>query len=136
MADASVIEEILDPRHIPAWYAVEPFEFERSLDRRWVHHWTKENWTMTFYCVGIYLFLVAGLRRWIQHNERYELKGLLVVWNLGLAIFSIFASVRLIPEFVRMLSDSDGFHKSVCDLRYASLLKPSLYVTMSFQFVK
>ena len=99
------------------WYAQIPFNFEASFDRRSNHLWLKNNWTLTFYLVAVYLFTLSVLERWMRDRKPFELKAPLVLWNLGLAIFSVAATVRALPEFVRILSDQDGYHKSICDGR-------------------
>ena len=116
MAANNVIQE-LELNSVLPWFAETPFGFEKRLDRRQFYRWLNENWSLSLYFVGIYLLVIAGLSRWMRQKKRYEVKGLLVFWNLGLALFSIFASVRLIPEFVRILSDQGGCHKSICDIR-------------------
>ena len=98
-------------------FAEVPFKFELDFDRASRHLWLKKNWTVTFYYSAIYLLVLAGLTKWMRHRPRLELKGLLVLWNAGLAIFSIAASIRVVPEFLRILSDEDGTHKSICDGR-------------------
>ena len=99
------------------WYVQIPFEFEANFDRRTNHVWLKNNWTLSFYLVAAYLLTLSGLVRWMRERKRFELKAPLVLWNLGLALFSLAATVRTMPEFVRILSHEEGYHKSICDGR-------------------
>lgn len=44
---------------------------------------------------------------------RYELRGLLVIWNTMLAMFSIMGAFRTAPELIHVLRHHGLFH-SVC----------------------
>lgn len=48
--------------------------------------------------------------------DRFELRGLLVLWNSALAIFSIVGASRTAPELIHVLRHYGLFH-SVCDPR-------------------
>ena len=100
------------------WYALIPFKFEASFDRQAAHLWMKTYWTTSFYYIAIYLITLVVLSKWMQNRKRFELKGLLVLWNLGLAVFSVFGTLRLAPELVRIVSVENGYHDSICDTRY------------------
>ena len=104
------------------WYALVPFTFEANFDRQAAHLWMKNNWTTSFYYIAVYLTSLVALTRWMQNRKRFELKGLLVLWNLGLAVFSVFGTLRLVPELFRILRQENGFHDSICDARYAGFL--------------
>ena len=82
--------------------------------------WVKimhENWSISFYFCAVYLVLVYGLRAWMKNRERFELRGLLVVWNLALAIFSIVGAMRSYPDLADTLQQV-GFRSSVCICGY------------------
>ena len=99
------------------WYATVPYEFEAAIDRRWRHLWLKRNWTLSFYLVAGYLLVIYGLVKWMRHRKPFELKGPLFLWNICLSIFSTVATVRVGLEFLRILTDEDGYHQSICDGR-------------------
>lgn len=48
---------------------------------------------------------------------RFELRGLLAIWNTGLAMFSIMGAFRTAPELLHVLTHHGLFH-SVCVPRY------------------
>ena len=62
----------------------------------------------------VYYVVCFGLKHYMKDRERYNLKTLLIVWNLGLALFSIAGIVRILPEFTYTLR-VHGFDYSVCD---------------------
>ena len=97
-------------------FAEVPFKFEVDFDRGGRHLWLKKNWTVTFSYSVVYLLILAVLTQWMRYRPRFELKGPLVIWNAGLALFSIAAAVRVVPEFLRILNQ-EGCHKTICDGR-------------------
>lgn len=74
-------------------------------------------------CSLYLLFTVLG-KRWMSTRRPYNLRGLLAIWNLGLAVFSTMGFLTVAPELVRHafrdLSDS------ICHTRI------QLYPMMSF----
>ena len=62
-----------------------------------------------------YLTMIMFLQQWMRFRPRYEVRSLLVVWNVALAAFSLVGVVRTLPEFARALQT--GIYFSVCDPR-------------------
>jgi elongation of very long chain fatty acids protein 6 len=54
----------------------------------------------------------------MRSRPRYELRVLLILWNVCLAVFSIVGAIRSFPEFYNALSER-GVVYSVCDGSYA-----------------
>lgn len=54
------------------------------------------------------------------HLRRFELRGLLVLWNSALALFSIMGAMRTAPELIHVLLKFGLFH-SVCNQRLVLL---------------
>ena len=90
------------------------FEFEGKFDHVHSKAWMEENWTVSFYYIGIYMLVIFAGQHWMQGRPRFELRGLLAFWNLLLAAFSILGSYRTIPEMYYILNRKNGFHHSVC----------------------
>uniref|UniRef100_A0A6M2DYA4 Elongation of very long chain fatty acids protein n=1 Tax=Xenopsylla cheopis TaxID=163159 RepID=A0A6M2DYA4_XENCH len=72
-----------------------------------------KNWTWGFYYCGIYMLVIFGGQHYMQSRPRFELRGLLTVWNAGLAMFSIAGACRTAPELLHVLTHYGLFH-SVC----------------------
>lgn len=53
--------------------------------------------------------------------RRFELRGLLVLWNSALALFSIMGAMRTAPELIHVLLKFGLFH-SVCNQRLVFIL--------------
>lgn len=95
---------------------ISPFWFEKC-DLKSRIEWCIKYWTICLWSTAIYLFLIFAGQIWMKDREPYKLRGLLTIWNLGLATFSTAAFIRTIPELIWILSQENGFHRSVC-VRY------------------
>lgn len=98
-------------------FASVPYGFESYLDLYKIHDWMQKNWTISFLFVVGYLLSLIALRGWMKEKGRFEMKRILVYWNLGLALFSAIGTARIAPEFFNILKQEDGYHKSVCDAK-------------------
>jgi hypothetical protein len=90
------------------------FEFEGKFEYVRTHKWMEENWTSSFYYIGVYMLFIFAGQHWMQNRPRFELKGILALWNFLLAAFSIMGSYRTVPETFFILNRKNGFHHSVC----------------------
>ena len=77
-----------------------------------------------------YLAMIVFMQWYMRSRPRYEVRSLLVVWNVALASFSIIGAARTLPEFV--LSLQHGIYYSVCDPRLVVL---ELAVPNTFKFI-
>lgn len=85
-------------------------DFQYGLANR---QWIVANWTHSFYyCVG-YVVLVFGIQRLMRDRTGFQLKKLLIAWNIVLATFSLVGFVRTVPELFTALTKY-GLHHSVC----------------------
>ncbi|KAF2903817.1 hypothetical protein ILUMI_02369 [Ignelater luminosus] len=89
------------------------FNFESDFVHQETLTWMSKNWTLGFYYCGIYMILVFGGQYVMQNRPRFELRGLLSLWNTALAIFSIMGAIRTVPEFLHILTHH-GLYHSVC----------------------
>ena len=98
-------------------FAEEPLAFEKAISGPAFGVWLQSNWSTSLYFIALYLLLLGSLWKWMEKRQRFEIQGLLALWNVSLAVFSALGAIRLIPELFRILGEEDGFHKSICDLR-------------------
>ena len=97
-------------------FASIPFEFEAKFDGYNTYKWFVRNWTwISLLAIATYLTALVVLTRWMRQRKRFEMKGLLFCWNMGLAIFSICCTWRTLPELMRILALENEYHKSICD---------------------
>lgn len=89
------------------------FDFEKNHEYESTRQWMTANWTKGFYYCTIYVILVFGIRRLMRNHVGLRLKGLLILWNVILATFSLVGLSRTAPELIRVLNKY-GLHHSVC----------------------
>jgi len=89
------------------------FKFEEDFDTYEQRQWMKENWTSAFYYIGVYMLFIYGGQLYMQSRPRFELRAPLFLWNVFLAVFSIWGTYRSLPELLYVLGNY-GFHYSVC----------------------
>lgn len=111
------------------------FDFEQRFNYMDKREWMIKNWKQCFYYVGIYMVLVFGGRLYMQSRSRFELRRLLFVWNLFLALFSIVGTLRTVPELTYVLREF-GFHHSVCNPSFVEHTKVSGFWTWMFTLSK
>ena len=75
--------------------------------------WVHNNWTLTIPISVLYVLLVYGGRKWMESKPAYDLHRTLFLWNVGLAIFSIFGALSVVPNLVHHIY-KNGFKQSVC----------------------
>nr|QKG32709.1 elovl6 [Gecarcoidea lalandii] len=89
------------------------FKFEEDFDTLEKRRWMKENWIISFYYIGAYMIVIYCGQLYMQTRPRFELRIPLFVWNVFLALFSIWGAYRSAPELLYVLNQF-GFRYSVC----------------------
>jgi len=92
---------------------LEPFEFE-NLNLSYCRRWMGQNWTLSVYASAIYILLIFTGRHWMKSRSPFSLRRRLFLWNLILALFSIFGFLRTFPEINYVLKTT-GFYRTVCE---------------------
>jgi len=90
------------------------FGFEKNFDYWAAFFWFANNWTICYYFIGIYLVTIFAGQQLMKSRPAFQLRGSLFLWNLFLALFSIVATIRMIPESLYMVNEY-GFHGTVCE---------------------
>ena len=80
-----------------------------------------KSWSSTFEgrWLGVpiaicYVFVIFGIKWAMEKKERWELKKALILWNFGLAVFSWWGSLRMVPYWWDLVS-SKGVDFTLCD---------------------
>ncbi|XP_015519907.1 very long chain fatty acid elongase 6 [Neodiprion pinetum] len=89
------------------------FNFEEEFIHQDTRVWMMNNWTNCFYYCGIYMILIFGGQHFMASRPKYELRGVLSLWNTLLASFSIIGFTRTAPELIHVLRNY-GLYHSVC----------------------
>lgn len=89
------------------------FNFEETFRHHETKVWMMKNWTNSFYYCGLYMILIFGGQHYMASRPRFELRGILCLWNTLLATFSIIGFTRTAPELIHVLRHH-GLHHSIC----------------------
>lgn len=111
------------------------FNFESDFIHYETRRWMTENWTNGFYYVGAYMVLIFGGQYLMQNRPRFELRGVLTLWNTALAVFSIMGACRTVPEILHTLTHQ-GLYHSVCVPSFITQDKVSGFWTWMFVLSK
>lgn len=105
---------VLTPGHVAANLNRGGLLFFENFEFRDKKEWMSGNWTMSIWIIVFYLSAIF-LGQWVMKGRKpFQLRGALTSWNITLALFSIAATVRTLPELIRILVQPRGFHHSVC----------------------
>ena len=66
-------------------------------------HRNLSRWYYSFYLSIIYLLAIILIKKWMQNRQPFQMKPILIIWNISLAIFSIIGTFRCLPEFIHVL---------------------------------
>lgn len=78
----------------------------------WVQ-WFDKNWGLVFYMVGAYMAVIFGLQAWMENRRAFDLRKQLFVWNVILAVFSLYGGLRSVHELVYVYSNF-GLYSTYC----------------------
>jgi elongation of very long chain fatty acids protein 6 len=81
-------------------------------------NWQEKHWHYVLYMSVAYIATIFGLKYIMKNRKPFELRILLIIWNLGLAVFSILGAARCVPEFIYIISQK-GIDYSVCTETYS-----------------
>lgn len=77
--------------------------------------WLRDHWSISIYVSLAYVIIIFGLKQFMKtRNTSYELRKALTLWNLMLALFSIFGTIYCLPFSIKVLI-TKGLHASVCE---------------------
>lgn len=89
------------------------FPFEVKWDQQRFQNYMLERWTDSFIFAIVYVVLVFGLQQYMKKRSKFELRSVLRIWNLILAVFSIAGAIRTVPGLVSAISNH-SLQYSVC----------------------
>jgi elongation of very long chain fatty acids protein 6 len=94
------------------------FDFElKFFDKTYAHNiyaWMNKWWWLSIVYSIIYVILIYYGRFLMESRERFEIRTPLILWNSGLAIFSMLGMVRCFPEMIFSLN-KEGLQYTICD---------------------
>ena len=91
------------------------FESKEYVDS--LRMWMIENWSKSILYAFIYIFTIFAGKAYMTNKQKYELRGILTVWNILLALFSSIGALRTIPDLTFSIKNH-GIDYSICDNSY------------------
>ncbi|XP_023237907.1 putative fatty acid elongation protein 3 [Centruroides sculpturatus] len=110
------------------------FGFERNFDVRAGKQWFKYKWHHCIYYIFAYLILIYGGQKYMKNRPPFNMKPLLIIWNLVLCTFHTLAAIRILPEFIYALYYF-GFTYSICRSTHVEL-KTTTFWNLMFLWCK
>ena len=94
-------------------------KFEHNFRHSHPHRlvWLREHWHYSLFISIVYILVIHVLKNLMNSRKPFSLRHVLIVWNTGLALFSITAAIRCLPEFMDNLL-TKGFTQSFCNSSY------------------
>ncbi|KAK9304977.1 hypothetical protein QLX08_003833 [Tetragonisca angustula] len=89
------------------------FNFEKGVAYQDILATITRHYPKCFYCSAMYIALTFAGKRYMSNRLRFELRGMLILWNAFLALFSIFGFIRMGSEMSHVLRHY-GFYHSIC----------------------
>ncbi|XP_078603624.1 very long chain fatty acid elongase 6-like [Branchiostoma floridae x Branchiostoma japonicum] len=114
MSSPIAVEKMAVPEAEDLRSLVEPFGFEERFDSAGFHRWFRARWWWSAVFSAAYVLLVFGGRSLMRHREPFRLRLPLVLWNTGLAVFSILGALRTNVTLTHIILQK-GFLFSVCE---------------------
>jgi len=90
------------------------FNLFSDFDRYEKRNWMEKNWTVSLYGVVAYVLFIYLGQEYMRNRKPMDLRRVMAVWNVVLAAFSICGTFSVVPEFLSMFAQANGFHDSVC----------------------
>lgn len=75
--------------------------------------WVKQNWTITFYFMIVYLAVIFSIKHLMRNRKQFELKLPLTLWNAALTVFSMLGTYHTLPDLTKTVVN-ESFYSSAC----------------------
>ena len=85
----------LYPDLLPLYH---PYELSDFPDSIWPYYtFAKNHPYLPYVTVTLYVFTIFYLQKLMEKRKAFDLRGPLIVWNLGLSVFSLIGFMRTAP---------------------------------------
>ena len=86
---------------------------QSKFDRESSQSWLEDHWYYSIIASFFYVVLVWTGRKWMSTRPPFDLRKPLILWNLGLAVFSMLGFVSIVPNLVYTVI-KHGMDHAVC----------------------
>lgn len=92
------------------------------------------NYRLPLLLSVLYYMTIFYIQQWMHNRKAFQLRSILSGWNVLLALFSLYGTVRVVPELLFMINKF-GLFGSVCDNRYIDVsFLPNHYSSIPLSF--
>ena len=98
-----------------------PYSWE-EINLKTTNELMDNKWWYSIPICAIYIGVIHYIQHVMSDRKPINLRGLLFVWNLLLAVFSIVGTIRVLPELFAFMGQPNGLHGSICS-RFAFFSK-------------
>lgn len=95
-------------------FFLQPIGFETLLNKEMLRFWIRNTWHQSVTWSVLYILIIFVGKMLMKYRQPFDLKRVMLAWNLILAIFSISATLRLIP-WLYLVINTFGYHYTICD---------------------
>ncbi|GMR44001.1 hypothetical protein PMAYCL1PPCAC_14196, partial [Pristionchus mayeri] len=92
--------------------------FEKSFDEENFTSWIQANWAHSLSVSAAYLIVIFAGQKLMESRKPFALDTPLLLWNFGLAVFSILGFIRVTPEWVWSWTGKNDLKYSTCVASY------------------
>lgn len=114
-------------------------EIETRYTAQELQSWTNGHIRLPIYGTIAFLLMISILPRIMRSYKPMDLRSLLFFWNMGLAIFSLFASIRMIEQVRSEMSSgltSSSVRKNICSLGTDNVSSLWMYLYTMSKFIQ
>lgn len=90
------------------------FDFEKTFDVRKVQVELSRLWYAPYLACLVYLVGLYAGQEVMKRRSPFNLRRLLILWNVALCVFSVIGAIRVLPEMSHVIKEY-GLTFSVCD---------------------
>jgi elongation of very long chain fatty acids protein 6 len=115
LSQFSITPWVADPNGLshPLVFGFELKFFDKEYAQN-IYNWMNKWWWLSIVYSIIYVILIYYGRALMESRERFEVRVPLILWNVGLAVFSTFGMIRCLPEMIYSLNKY-GLQFTICD---------------------
>jgi len=69
----------------------------------WLYYLMERNWWIPIVAISLYGAMIVGGQNYFRERKPWDLRTALMLWNLGLSLFSIFGFFRVLPVVIHSM---------------------------------
>ncbi|CAJ0929095.1 unnamed protein product, partial [Mesorhabditis belari] len=96
--DHPLVQRLLEFRFdFSRWFSIVT---AKNFDDKQAKSWIGDHFDITIQASILYCLTIFGIKFFMKNRQPFGLQNPLAIWNLFLAVFSIYGTIQLTPEFI------------------------------------